>query len=100
MILTLFLQGAVSQIHAFFHHRFLDLSLISRFPISGVFCTVHGEIVYPAANNILFQILFNRCNSSAVGWGDNGGRSPLCFCTVLDFTLFKKEIEMDKSHKG
>jgi oligoribonuclease (3'-5' exoribonuclease) len=58
MILTLFLQGAVPQIHAFFHHRFLDLSLISRFPISGV------------------------------------------FCGVLDFTLFKKEIEIDKSHKG
>jgi len=48
MILTLFLQGAAPPVNppptafeghvptAYFHHRFHDLSLISRFPIYGL----------------------------------------------------------------
>jgi hypothetical protein len=47
MILTLFLQGDEPVYHAFFHNRFLDLSLISRFPIYGVF-PPFGETICPA----------------------------------------------------
>ena len=76
-ILTLFLQGVVPHNRRFFFithfsicHSFLDFLYRGVFPRFGV-------IVYPAANKSLFHFLFNTCNGCAVGWGVNGGRSPL-----------------------
>ena len=98
MILTLFLQGELrSKSVVFFITGFLICHSFLDFLYIGVLYH-HGEIVYPAANNSLFHFLFNTGNGYAVGWGDNGGRSPLCEnCTDLYFPLFEKEIEMDFS---
>ena len=95
-ILTLFFYRGLCPITVvFFHHPFLNLSLISRFTIYRGFPAVRSNRL-SAANKSLFHFLFNTCNGYAVGWGDNGGRSPLCEkCTDLDFPLFEKEIEMD-----
>ena len=39
-------------------------------------------------------------NLNAVGWGDNGGHSPLCdFCAASHFALPDKKIEMVLSHR-
>ena len=47
MILILFLQGVDPKIAVFFCYSFLDSSLISRFPIYGVF-PPFGETICPA----------------------------------------------------
>ena len=63
MILTLFLQGAEPPVippayGIFFYNPFLDLSLISRFPIYIGFSRHRGNrLSGRTPNNILFQIM-------------------------------------------
>jgi hypothetical protein len=75
MILTLFLQGAEPPVNP---------------PEPTAFFT--GDC--PSQPTVFFITHFSICHSFLdflyIG----------VFCGVSDFTLFKKEIEIDKSHKG
>ena len=63
MFLTLFLQGAEPPVippayGIFFYNPFLDLSLISRFPIYMGFPAIRvNRLSVRTPNNILFQIM-------------------------------------------
>jgi len=93
-ILTLFFTGGLCPITVdFFHHPFLNLSLISRFPIyRGL--PRFGVIDCPAANKSLFHFLFNTCNGYAVGWGITGGFAPCVkIARIWIFHYLKKKLK-------
>ena len=85
----------------FFYNRFLDLSLISRFPIYRVFARF-GEINSPVGYMQDFPAIFLTCDHSrrnrlsvAVKCCSAPRRILCVFCADFNFSLYGEKIEMD-----